>query len=42
MAKVYRADRRKFLRTGAILGTALVAGTAGPIAEAAMGTIPRA
>src|SRR5262245_66430820 len=39
MAKVYRDDRRKFLRTGAILGTALVAGTAGPVAQATNGTI---
>jgi len=36
MAKVYRADRRKFLRTSATAtGTALAAGISGSVAQAA-------
>jgi hypothetical protein len=33
MAKEHQADRRSFLRTGAIAGTALVAGTSGALAQ---------
>jgi hypothetical protein len=33
MTDEHHADRRSFLRTGAIAGTALVAGTSGAIAQ---------
>jgi hypothetical protein len=41
MTKEHQADRRNFLRTGALAGTALVAGTSVPIPEASANSIPK-
>jgi hypothetical protein len=41
MTKEHQADRRNFLRTGALAGTALVAGASVPIPEASANSIPK-